>query len=123
MMFPPSLHVDVLARAFRASNGELGIVPIDADPFLRACEADRVGVLGWELWLIDHCYDLESGKPRLSPGHWCGLIPTVEDGPCAVVGGQGEGRTTKDEIAALKLDELVDAQWLSYVRYNFTLDG
>ena len=67
MLFPPSLSDNVLARAFRASNGEFGILPNDTDSFLTACEVYRVEVFGWELWLVDYNYDFEHGEPRQEP--------------------------------------------------------
>ncbi|HEV2185616.1 MAG TPA: hypothetical protein VGR70_00305 [Stellaceae bacterium] len=54
MLFPPSLPRSVACRAFRAGNGELGVVPSDVAAFLDACQADHVEVPGRELWLADH---------------------------------------------------------------------
>ena len=84
MLFPPSLSADLLARSFRATNGELGVLRIDATAFLDACDADDVAVLGWELWLVDHGWD-RSGQPCLAPGYWIGVIPT-RDGSGSVIG-------------------------------------
>jgi len=53
MMYPPSLPTAVKERAFVAANGELGVLPADAEAFLTACRRDGVAVLGWELWLAD----------------------------------------------------------------------
>ena len=123
MLFPPSLSNEVLARAFRAPNGELGILPNDTDSFLTACKVDRVEVFGWEMWLVDHRYDFKRDEPRRSPGQWCGLIPTREHAEPAVVGGSSDSNLTRNEIAALKLEELIEPQWLPHVRFNFTLNG
>ena len=120
-MFPPSLPADVLTRAFRSTNGELGILPADTDQFLTACEVDYVEVLGWEL--VDHFGELPSGEPVRSMGAWYGLIPTLEGNPPAVIGGHGDSQVTRQEIGALKLVSLVDPRWHPYLRYNFTLDG
>jgi len=122
MEFPPSLSRDVLTRAFRAPNREIGILPTDADPFLTACEIDQVELLGWEVWLIDHRYDPESSEPIPSPSSWCGVIPTL-DGRSAIFGGEGNRDKPKNQIRAteLELPELVDAKWIPYLRYNFTL--
>jgi hypothetical protein len=67
MMFPPSLPDYVKARAFRATNGELGIMPGDAGAFLDACRSDGVEVLGWELWIVDHFVGLEKQRRFVGP--------------------------------------------------------
>lgn len=121
MLFPPSLSQDVLARAFRSPNGELGLRPSDIGSFLAACERDQVKVLGWELWLIDHACDRDGGEPRQSPGRWCGMIPMREDQVPGVFTGSGDISLTKTEIATLKMQELVEPRWLPYLRFNFNL--
>jgi hypothetical protein len=123
MLFPRSLSPAILSQAFRASNGEVGILLSDADAFLEACRADRIAVLGWELWLIDHTCDRQAGAPRPALGRWCGLIPVHGSNVPAVLGGSGDVDKSRREIAALHLDNLIDPQWIRLVRVNFTLDG
>ncbi|MDF1633952.1 hypothetical protein [Mycoplana sp. MJR14] len=119
MLFPPSLSADLLARSFRATNGELGVLLIDATAFLDACDADDVAVLGWELWLVDHGWD-RSGQPCLAPGYWIGVIPT-RDGSGSVIGGSGNSDCTRNDVATLDLQAIIEDRWLPFVRINFTL--
>lgn len=111
MLFPPSLSAEVLGRSFHAPNGELGVSPHDADAFLRACEADRIDVLGWELWFVDE------------DGGICGAVPSLASlaGHSVFYGGAGDARQTRVDIASLKLEKEIKPQWLSQVRFNFTL--
>ena len=122
MLFPPSLARSVICRAFRASNGELGVVPNDVAAFLDACQADHAEVLGWELWLADHEWNPETKEPATAPGRWCGLIPVYGQPLPAVVHGEGDLKTTRRELATLDLDALIEPRWAAYVRINFTLD-
>ena len=120
-MFPPSLLPAVQARAFQASNGELGVPPQDVSAFLDACEADGLKVLGWELWIIDHEWGIEPNAPIPSPSSWCGGIPLLGYDVPAVVGGEGGVEDTRKQIAATNLAAEVQPEWLNYVRFNFTL--
>jgi hypothetical protein len=122
MLYPPSLSPDILGRAFRAHNGELGLLPADVPAFLDACQADRVGVLGWELWLVDHAFDAGAKSPRISQGSWCGLIPLRADPLPAVVAGTGDLARTRAQIAELEFDLMIDALWRPYIRVNIALD-
>lgn len=89
MMFPPSLSEQVKVRAFRAHNGELGILPSDTGAFLQACRFDKVRVLGWELWIVDHqCNFADKPIPRM--GSWCGLVPVPDDDVPGVFTGDGD---------------------------------
>src|SRR5579864_1736324 len=97
MLFPPSLPHPVICRAFRAGNGEIGVVPSDIAIFLDACQADHVEVLGWELWLADHEWNPETKQPVGTPGRWCGLIPIRGEPLPAVVHGEGDLKTTRRE--------------------------
>jgi hypothetical protein len=110
MSLPPSLPRAVEKRSFRAKNGELGILPTDAQKFLKACEQDGIRVLGWELWIVDHRWDFKKNKPVSSPGDWCGGIPT-KDG-MSVMSGVGKLPDTTD--LARKFSE--------HLRFNFTID-
>lgn len=121
MLFPPSLSAEVLERSFRSGSGELGVLPTDTEAFLGACEADQIEVLGWELWLVDHRFDFESGGPKQADGFWCGLVPTLEGDLPAVIAGEGDARQTRTDIAALNLSAVVKHQWLRYARFNFTI--
>jgi len=122
-MYPPSLPHDVKARAFRASNGELGILPADAAVFLAACRSDDVEVLGWELWVANHGWDFENNVPVPAQGVWCGGIPVNDADVPAVIGGEGDADEIERQLAATDLDKEVQAAWLPHVRVNFTLDG
>lgn len=121
MMHPPSLPDAVRTRAFRASNGELGIFPADAPAFLDACRSDGVQVLGWELWIIDHDWGSETNAPAPISGSWCGGVPVQSHAIPAVVGGDGDVDETERQLTALDLDAEVLPAWLPYVRVNFTL--
>lgn len=123
MLSPPSLPFEVLVRAFRAPNGELGVLPTDVGAFLEACETDEIDVLGWELWLVDHAFDPAQHAPRPAPGQWCGAILTLESPLPTVLGGAGEADAVRQQIATMLLPELVETKWLPYLRYNFKLDG
>ena len=122
MLFPPSLPRPVICRAFRAGNGELGVLPSDVAIFLDACQADHVEVLGWELWLADHEWNPETKEPVGTPRRWCGLIPIRGQSSPAVVHGVGDLKTTCRELATLDLDALIEPRWAAYVRINFALD-
>ncbi len=110
-----------MSRAFRATNGELGVVPADASAFLDACRADRVENLGWELWLIHHDWSRASNEPEKARGRWSGLIPVRADPRPNVVHGEGDLDAARAELAALDLKALIDPQWIDDVRVNFTL--
>lgn len=122
-MYPPSLPDDVKARAFRASNGELGILPADAAVFLAACRSDDAEVLGWELWVVNHGWDLKNNVPVAAEGVWCGGIPMNDGDVPAIIGGEGDANETERQLGAIDLSSVVQAAWLPHVRVNFTLDG
>jgi hypothetical protein len=111
MLAPPSLPAPVRERAFRAKNGELGILPSDEAAFLKACAADGVSVLGWELWIVDHRWDFDVRTPVAAKGSWCGGIPV--DGRMTVYSGEG-ALPTMDEMPR---------EWRDHVRANFTIAG
>jgi hypothetical protein len=122
MLYPPSLSLDILTRAFRAHNGELGLLPADVPAFLDVCQADGVAVRGWDLWLVDHAFDAGARAPKLANGSWCGLIPLRSDPLPAVVAGEGDLARTRAQIAELEFDLLIDPLWLQYIRVNITLE-
>jgi len=111
MTFPPSLPAEIRARAFTASNGELGLLLSDAPAFLSACRADGVPVLGWELWLAD----------PLS-GNWTGLIPVRGSDVPTVFATNSDATDSERELANLDLSE-IEPSVLPCIRVNFTLDG
>ena len=114
MLFPPSLSAEVLERSLRALNGELGVSPRDTEAFLLACEMDRIEVLGWELWVVD-----EDGGIH-------GAIPSgalLKKGRPTIFSGVGDSRQTRMEIASLNLERELKPQFLTQVRFNFTLAG
>jgi hypothetical protein len=111
-MYPPSLPDDVKARAFRATNGEFGVLPADAASFLRACRSDGVEVFGWELWVVDHDWDIRTNWPVPAKGLWCGGIPMRNYFLLAVVGGDGDADETERQLAALNLSTEVRPDWL-----------
>ena len=118
----PSLSQLVVSRSFQAANGELGLLPSDAAAFLDACEADDVAVLGWEVWLADHEWDVQGNRPRAARGEWCGLIPGRKSGEFSVLHGSGDLDEVRQQIAALDLVESIEPRWLPHARLNFTLD-
>ena len=122
MEFPPSLSPEIRARAFHAVNGEIALRPADATAFLDACQADGVSVLGWELWLVDHVFDSASKHPRRTAGSWCGLIPLRGGELPAVIAGSGGLEATREQIAAIDLDRLLEAPWREAIRIHITLD-
>jgi hypothetical protein len=79
--FPRSCPADILERAFRAINGELGILPSDFEGFLSACEQSHILVLGWETWLIGR-----------ADGQWDGLIPPERGNTPMIIGGDAPPR-------------------------------
>lgn len=123
MMYPPTLPDDVKARAFYAANGELGVLPEDAPAFLDACRSDGVEVLGWELWIVNHGWDIQGNRPVFANGVWSGGIPVNGSDLLAVIEGSGDASETERELEATDLKALVQAAWLPFVRVNFTLDG
>lgn len=123
LLFPPSLPQEIKDRAFRASNGELGIVLGDAQAFLKATTADDIEVLGWELWIIDHAWELENNGLCSAPGYWCGGIPLRNNDVPAVVGGVGDANQTLLQILATDFTNEVSPEWLPSLRVNFTLDN
>jgi hypothetical protein len=90
--------------------------------FVDACQADRVGVLGWELWLVDHAFDAGANAPRRALGSWCGLIPRRAQTLPAIIGGSGDLAATRQQIAALDLDGAIDEPWRPDIRIHITLD-
>jgi hypothetical protein len=122
MMSPPSLPKIVKDRAFRAHNGELGVLLADTRVFLDACRSDRVRVLGWELWVVNHRWDSETNRPVPEPGSWGGGIPVVDHEGPAVIGGDGDVDETGRQIASIDFKKEVRSDWLSHVRVNFALD-
>jgi hypothetical protein len=94
----------------------------DADVFLDACDADRIQVFGWELWLIDHRWNSEAGEPARAIGEWCGLIPTEGRAEPAVFQGANDREQTRNEIGRLDL-EAIAPRWRDCLRINFTLDA
>jgi hypothetical protein len=112
---------DVLARAFRADNGELAVMPGDAGAYLDACEKIGADVLGWDVWLVDHTFD---DKGALTPrkGAWCGMLPALRATTPVVIGGEGDAEETRAQISALDLDAIVAPQWRPFLRINVALD-
>lgn len=121
MLWPPSLDPAVRSRAFHAANGELGVLPEDAASFLLACRKDRVKVLGWELWVVDHAWSHHFNGPVPSPGRWCGGIPVREYDMPAVYGFDGDADEADRQLASLNLPSEVLPEWLPHIRVNFTL--
>ena len=121
-VFPPAVSPDIAARAFRAANGEFAVRPADALAFLDACQAKGIGVLGWELWLVDHAFDAGSKRPIRSAGSWCGLIPLIGETFPTVIAGSGDLAQTRRQIAKLDLHALVDPLWRAAIRIHITLD-
>jgi hypothetical protein len=122
MMYPPSLPDEVRARAFRAGNGELGVLPADAPTFLAACRRDDVKVLGWELWVVDHQPDFDTNMVVPAAGWWSGLIPVQDQVEPSVIAGDGNAVEAEKQLASVDLSAEVRPDVLPYIRVNFTLD-
>jgi hypothetical protein len=120
MNYPPSLPDHVLARAFRAANGEVAISLLDANAFLDACAKDGRAVLGWELWLVNHEWSPSQALPHRSEGRWTGLIPASDSLRATTFAGNADLNGTRRDLAALDLD-VIDQRWRDFVRVNFTL--
>ncbi|RPI77579.1 MAG: hypothetical protein EHM45_08510 [Desulfobacteraceae bacterium] len=132
--YPPSLDTDVLKRSFVASNGEVGVLPNDADSFLNACEHDDIALAGWELWVVGYACT-PTGLVEAS-GRWAGLIPLCNSEVPAVFHGETQSEhgndwktyvcssivEIKQQLSLLRLSEEVDAKYLSSIRINFTLE-
>ena len=122
MLYPPSLPATVLSRSFRSGNGELGLLLEDAVPFLDACQADRVVVHGWELWVVNHRPGLEF-RPEPAPGYWSGGVPMVDSPVPNIIHGDGDLDSIRNQVRDLDKDlNLVDPCWLPHIRINFTFD-
>lgn len=96
------------------------MLPQDANAFLDACERDRVAILGWELWLIEHQGDGRDGANGVT-GEWTGLIPATNGGTC-VWTGDGDAAATRQKIATLDWEKGIPPQLHPHIRFNFTLD-
>lgn len=121
MLWPPSLDPLIRSQAFHATNGELGVLPKDVTPFLAACRHDRVDVLGWDLWVVDHAWGERFSGPVPAPGSWCGGIPVSRHEAPAVYSFNGDADKAERQLAALDLAVEVLPEWLPHVRVNFTL--
>lgn len=117
MRYPPSLSLDVIDRAFRAHNGELGLVRDDALAYLTACAADGIEVLGWELWLVDHVWGFGGAAADPCPGAWTGAIPRLGSDDTAIIGGTGDLETTRREITEFDLETTVSPAALPFIRF------
>jgi len=120
MFYPPSLSEIAKARAFRATNGELGVLIDDVEVFLQACRSSGTEVLGWELWIVDHAWG-EDNSPVPAEGLWCGGIPVCKLNIPSVIGGDGDVDETERQLAAFDIIAEVQPEWLPHVRVNFTL--
>lgn len=126
MCFPPSLPAEILERSQCSANGELGVARDDTGAFLEACALDRIDVLGWELWLVNHIPCPESGLPQRRDGAILGAIPVwalIEAGCPAIFGGIGNLDQTRRQIETLNLRDMVKPQWLNHIRFNITVDA
>lgn len=123
MLWPPSLDPAVRARAFHATNGELGVLPDDVTLFLAACREDDVEVLGGEIWVVDHTWGNHFNGPVPAPGLWCGGIPIKGYDIPVVYGFDGDADESERQLAELDLSTEVLPEWLPHVRVNFTLGG
>ena len=121
--FPPSLAPDILARSFKASNGEIGVQAGDVKLFVETCKKDQCEVLGWELWLADHSWDIVQNRPKLvlGRGNWCGLVPESGNVPGIVYGGTGNADEGLSDIAKVDFESGDLSVWREFLRVNFTL--
>ncbi|WP_342148383.1 hypothetical protein [Methylorubrum sp. SB2] len=93
----------------------------DAASFLAACREDRIEVLGWELWVVDHTWDRQFNRPVPALGLWCGAIPVKGHKIPVVFGFDGEADEVERQLDSLDLSSQVLPEWLPHVRVNFTL--
>jgi hypothetical protein len=121
MFWPPSLDPVVRSRAFHDTGGELGILPEDAASFLSACREDRVEVLGWDLWVVDHAWDHHFRGLVPAPGLWDHAIPVKGRNTFAVYPFEGDADEAERQLASLDLLSEVPPEWLPHVRVNFAL--
>ncbi len=137
MNYPNSLHEDLLARSFFASNGEIGVLLEDTDVFLSICLRENVAVLGWEVWLSDFTASTD-GMPIPAKGRWHGLVPSRNGGTSMVIGGETSNRLqfqtwndfvthsvalTVDQLSATDFANDIDPQYLKSLRINFALQS
>ena len=120
MPFPPSLPLELQARCFRATNGELGVRHEDVGRFLDACDRDGIAVLGCELWLADHAW-VAPTRIEYAPGSWSGGIPSRDGRAPMVWQADCDGDAARLAIADLPLG-WVDPEVRAYLRFNFALD-
>ena len=95
--------------------------PADAVGFLDACEADRVRVLGWELWLVDHDWDYELNLPRPYSGRWSGIIPLRGDPRPNIIGSECDLAGARAALGRLDLDAMIDPAWREWIRLHIAL--
>lgn len=133
--YPPSFDYNLLANSFHANNGEIGVLPLDVPEFLTACKRDAIAILGWEMWLADYFAGLEV-NPIPQKGSWCGIIPIKGESVPCVFSGDTKARQpyeswneyvsrtvkeTQEQIHKVNIEEEVEKQYISFVRFNFTL--
>ena len=97
------------------------MLPDDVAFFLAACREDRVDLLGWELWVVDHASGERFNGPVAAPGLWCGGVPVRGQDIPAVYGFEGDADQVERQLATLNLAAEVLPEWLPHVRVNFTL--
>ncbi len=96
-------------------------MPDDVTSFLAACRKDRVEVLGWELWIVDHAWGADFNGPLSTPGLWCGGIPVNGHAIPAVFAFDVDADEAERQLASLELAREVQPDWLLHVRVNFTM--
>jgi hypothetical protein len=111
----------ILARSFRAANGETAVRPADALAYLDACVSVGVEIDGWEAWLVDHSID-ETGQFLARKGAWSGLVPVRGAATPTVVGGEGDAEECRAQVEGLDFDGMFEPQWRPYIRINFTIE-
>lgn len=90
--------------------------------FLAACRKDRVQLLGWELWVVDHVWSQQLNGRVPAPKLRCGGIPVQGHNSTAVYECDGDADEAERQLASLDLSSEVLPEWLPHVRINFTLD-
>ena len=111
----------ILARSFRASNGETAVSPADAIAYLDGCLAHGVEIDGWEVWLVDYEIDAK-GRFFARKGGWSGLVPVRGARTPSVVGGEGDAEECRAQVEALDIDGMFEPQWRPFIRINFTIE-
>jgi hypothetical protein len=105
---------------FKALNGEVAWPFAATDDVLRRLDLQGVQEIAWELWLVDHQFDIDALKPVFSRGRWLGMIPLI-DGSSVVIGGSGSPSDCASQIRLITYDAGLLTATKRWLRVNFTI--